>query len=79
MKPNERELKEGDVVQLSPNVSNPIFAGCFMIVSEPKSFGAQGYCQPIGSHGAVTYQGVAYYRAQWDEMEYIGHAVWGVK
>lgn len=60
------------VVQLSPEVSNKMFACCFMTVSEPKPWGAQGYVQNAGSEGQ------AYYRAKWEEMEFIGNAVWTV-
>lgn len=68
------ELKPGYVVQLSPEVGNPMFAGCFMIVSEPKKFGAQGYVQSLGENGKPG--GQAYYRAKWEEMELIGTAAW---
>lgn len=63
---NKPELKTNDVVQLSPDCGN--FAGCFMIVTEPKSFGAQGFVQVPG-------QGQAYYRATFERMELIGKAV----
>lgn len=63
----EIPLKEMDVVQLAPEVKNPAFAGCFMVITEPKSWGAQGFVQCPG-------QGQAYYRATWAEMEYIGRA-----
>ena len=69
-----RVLLEGDVVQLSPDVGNPMFACCFMIVSEPKEFGAQGYVQALGENGRPGAQ--AYYRAKWSEMEYVGRATW---
>jgi hypothetical protein len=68
-------LLAGDVVQLSPEVRNPMFAGCMMIVTEPsKSWGAQGYVQALGKDGAPG--GRAYYRATWAEMEFVGRAVW---
>jgi hypothetical protein len=69
-----RHLHIGDVVQLSPNVKNRMFAGCFMVISEPKQFGAQGYVQSLGENGEPG--GLAFYRASWEEMEFIGHAVW---
>lgn len=68
------DLKPGMVVQLSPSVSNPMFAGCMMIVTEPKSFGAQGYVQSLGENGKPG--GQAYYRAKWEEMEWVGNAQW---
>lgn len=70
-------LKKGDVVQLSPDVSNPMFACCFMTVSEPKDFGAQGYVQALGKDGQQG--GQAYFRAKWEEMEFIGDAVWSIE
>jgi hypothetical protein len=70
------KLQPGMVVQLSPNVANPMFACCFMIISEPKPFGAQGYVQALGENGKMGSQ--AYYRANWDEMELVGQAVWAV-
>lgn len=77
MNPNEMELREGMVVQLSPDVGNPMFACCMMTITEPKSFGAQGYVQSLGEHQKPG--GQAYYRAKWEEMEYVGQAQWEVK
>jgi hypothetical protein len=51
-----------------------MFAACFMVVTEPKSFGAQGYVTALGENGEPG--GQAYYRAGWDEMEFVGHAEW---
>lgn len=68
-------MKRGTLVQLSPDACrNPMLASCFMVVTEPKSFGAQGYVQCTGDEGNAG--GQAYYRAQWDEMEIVGHAEW---
>jgi hypothetical protein len=72
-----RELERGDVVQLSPEVANPMFACCFMAVTEPKAWGAQGYVQMTGENGQQG--GAAYYRATWEEMEYIGRAEWVIQ
>lgn len=70
-----RVLNPGDAVQLSPEVCNRAFAGCVMIVTEPKSWGAIGYVQICGdTRDAPGPQ--AYYRAEWSEMEYIGRAAW---
>jgi hypothetical protein len=75
MKPTDA-LKPGMTVQLDPYaVRNQAFAGCFMIVDEPKAFGAQGYVQGLGPD-RDTPGGRAYYRARWEEMEPIGEAVW---
>jgi hypothetical protein len=68
-------IERGTLVQLSPDTCrNPMLAACFMVVTEPKSFGAQGYVQCTGKDGKAG--GQAYYRAQWDEMEVVGRAEW---
>lgn len=75
MTPNSK-LEKGMVVQLSPEVKNPMFACCMMVISEPKVFGAQGYVQSLGADGKPG--GQAYYRAGWDEMELVGSTVWDI-
>jgi hypothetical protein len=74
----KQELKPGQIVQLDPNgARNRMFAGCFMVVTEPKEFGAQGYIQSIGINENPG--GQAYYRATWDEMGLTsGNAGWVV-
>lgn len=70
-------LKVGDLVQLSPEqCANPMLAGCVMVVTEPKAFGAMGYVQCAGQDGKPG--GQAYYRAGWVEMEVVGIAYWVV-
>ena len=69
-----RVLVAGDVVQLSPTVKNPMFGGCMMIVTEPKGWGAQGFVQALGENKQMG--GRAYYRATFEEMEYVGKAQW---
>lgn len=74
---NKKELKAGDVVQINPEAhlaSNGFFAGCFMLVTEPKLWGAQGFIAMPGERG--TMPGHAYYRAKWEEMEPVGVAAW---
>lgn len=73
---NECNLQAGDVVQLNPENVRPEFAGCLMIVTEPKSWGAQGYVQALGANG--TPGGQAYFRAKWDQMEVVGRATWTI-
>jgi hypothetical protein len=69
----EREYQNGDVVQLNEKTGNPMLRYCFMIVTEPKSFGAQGFVQCTGEN--MQPGGQAYYRAKFEEMDYIGKAV----
>jgi hypothetical protein len=66
----QQEINEGMVVQLNPEtVGNEHFAACFMTITEPKPWGAQGFVRVPGG-------GDAYYRAKWEEMELIGRAEW---
>lgn len=64
------DLKVGDVVQIDPS-HDPVFGGCFMIVTEPKSWGAQGYINVPGERG-----GYAYYRCKHANMQIIGRCEW---
>ena len=68
----KRKLKFGDVVQLNPETSQSMFAGCFLTVTEPKSFGCQGYVQALGADGKPG--GQADLRPTWEQMEFIGSA-----
>lgn len=71
----EQEIKIGDLVQLNAAmVDNKAFAGCIMVVTEPKPWGAQGYVQSLGNYRTPGRQ--AYYRAKWEEMELVGIAYW---
>jgi hypothetical protein len=73
-------LAVGDIVQLDPGQTrSKAFAGCFMVVTEPKEWGAQGYIQPVGERLDTAASGQMYYRAHWEEMEPTGgRAVWRV-
>lgn len=78
MRENAIELRPGDVVQLDPEhhvaPRDGFFAGCFMTVTETKSWGAMGFVAMPGARGEMP--GEAYYRARWAEMEFVGRAVW---
>ena len=65
-------IEEGDVVQIDPS-SDEVFGACFMIVTEVKQWGAQGYIQ-IPGKGEDG--GRAYYRCEWKNMTFIGKAAW---
>lgn len=64
---DNRTLQAGDVVQIDPEY-DPCFGACFMTVTEPKTWGAQGYVQAPGVKGQ------AYYRCPFKAMEYVGRA-----
>lgn len=67
-------LRPNDVVQLSPEARNPMFAFCMLVVTEVREWGVQGYVQALGTNGQPG--GLAYYRAGWDEIEPVGTAEW---
>lgn len=70
-----KSLEINDIVQLDPEkCRNPMFAACFMVITELKPWGAQGYVQALGKNGKRG--GQAYYRANFDEMVKVGKAHW---
>jgi hypothetical protein len=72
-----QELRSGTVVQLNPEtVGNKSFAACFMVVTESRTWGCKGYITSIGEGEPG---GLAYYRANWEEMELVGYAEWIAK
>lgn len=69
----KRDLEIGDVVQLSPSHK---FGGMLVVVNEPKSFGCQGYLLSPNPFEAVRFNGKAYVRPKWEDMEYVGKLAW---
>lgn len=59
----------GDIVQIDP-AHDKLFGGHFMVVTEPKSWGAQGYVRVMPS------QGLAYYRVKFENAVKVGVAHW---
>lgn len=64
------EWRVDEVVQIDPN-SDDTFGGCYMTITEPKPWGAQGYVQIPGG-------GQAYYRCKTENMHHIGFAEWAL-
>ncbi len=54
------ELEPGMIVGLNDK-AKPSFKNRYMVIEDPKSWGAQGYI--------IMPDGIAYYRAEWDEMD----------
>ncbi len=66
-----RTTTKGEILQLNPQtVKNPMFAGCLLVVTDPKAWGVQGYVHALGTGGQPG--GQAYYRATWPELEETG-------
>lgn len=64
-------LDIGDVVQIHPDVKT--WGAAFMVVTEPKKWGAVGYFTIPGKDG------VAWYRARKEDMKKIGVADYVIK
>lgn len=70
-----RELFEGDVLQLKPDYPNG-FGGMLIVCTEPKYFGCQGYLMSSRDFKAVKFKGRAFLRPKFEDMEYVGHLNW---
>lgn len=65
------DIQVGDIVQANPSVE--MFGGCMVVVTEPKSWGIQGYVQSAGVPGQQ------YIRLKTEDFEKTGgQAVWMV-
>ncbi len=60
-------VQENSVVQINEK-GQAGWVGCFVQVSEVKSWGIQGWVQ------IPMQEGQAYIRVPWDQMDYIGEA-----
>ena len=76
MNPNIYKPFIEEILQLNPaTCRNPIFGGCYLTVTELKSWGVQGFVQTLGENQQIG--GMAFYRAKWEEIESTGgKAVW---
>ena len=70
----KRELEIGDIIQLDPDGDK--FPGFLVVVTEPKDFGGQGYLMHTGDFQAVRFKDVAFIRANWSEIEFVGKMHW---
>lgn len=68
------ELKIGQVVQLRPDHER--FPGMLVVVTEPKSWGCQGYLMSAIDFDAVKFKGVAYVRPKFEDIEHVGYLHW---
>ncbi len=64
--------EKGDIVQIDPD-HDEIFGAGFMVVTKPKSWGAEGYLPAPGQDG------LAYYRVNFDNAVRVGRAEWMVR
>ena len=72
---NKNDLGACNVVQIDPqNKTNPMFGGCFLIITEVKDWGVMGYVQSLGEDMKIG--GQAYIRLKWEDIEPVGEATW---
>jgi hypothetical protein len=67
----ETTISVGDVVQIDPS-HDARFGGCFLLVTEVKSWGVQGFVAVPDKPSA----GEAYYRVGFAKIVRIGRAEW---
>ena len=66
----------GDVVQIDP-AHDPMFGAHFLVVTEVKTWGVQGYVTPLTARETVTSApSLAYYRVANEHIVLIGRAEW---
>ena len=66
-----------DIVQLSPvTCANPGFSACFLIVTDVKDWGIIGYVISPGGRNSLCH--TYFYRAKWEEFEWIGKSKWQI-
>jgi hypothetical protein len=68
---NMGDYKEGDVFQITEQHGRGGWIGAFVLATEIKSWGIQGFVACIKNHEEQT---SAYIRLRWDEIAYVGHA-----
>jgi hypothetical protein len=71
------ELEKGDIVQIRPDLGS-FFDGCFMVVTEPKPWGAQGYIAGFKETRDAEVR-VAYFRCKFEDMVKVGKAEWVIE
>jgi len=65
-------VEAGDVFQITENHEREGWIGAFVLATEIKGWGIQGFVAHIHTHDKQTH---AYIRLKWEEIEIIGHAV----
>ena len=71
------ELHIGDIVQINPENGHK-WGGFFCVVTEPKTWGCQGYLLHHGAIDAVRVEAtnLAYVRLKFEDIEFCGKAFW---
>lgn len=70
----KQELEIGDILQLSPE--HPKYPCHFLIVTEPKNWGAQGALMHTRDIEGIKWKGRAFLRVKFEDMEFCGKSQW---
>lgn len=71
---DDTPLQVGDVVQIDPETPDCFFRGCFMLVTEVRSWGAIGFIAIPASRSELPAQ--AWFRCETARLKRIGPAPW---
>lgn len=69
---SSEQYKPGDVFQINESEGRAGWIGAFVLATEIKSWGIQGFVSHIVTHEE---QRRAYIRLKWKDVDFIGHAV----
>ncbi len=68
----ERTPQAGDVYQINEKHGRAGWVGAFVLATEIRSWGIQGFVHMIKTHDA---QASAWIRLEWNHIDYVGRAV----
>jgi hypothetical protein len=72
-------FSEGDILQINPERDTDMakrYGGMLLIVTEPKSWGAQGYLMHYTDFDAVRFSDKAFLRVKFEDVVKVGRMVW---
>ena len=69
---NDDRIRVGSVVQLNERASATCYVGCFLLVTEIKPWGVQGFVAHVGDLSEPA--GMIFLRPKWDAIEWVGTA-----
>lgn len=70
---NKQDLQVGDLVQINPE---HIFGGMLLVITEVVNWGCEGYLMSSYNFDATRFEGKAYLRCKWNDIEFVGRMYW---
>ena len=67
----ENAVRPGDVVQINEQFKGAGWVGAFVLVTEVKTWGVQGFVHHVKSHDTSE---SAFIRLNWEQVDFVGHA-----